>query len=269
MPELPEISNRAREMQAALVGKTITSITVIQPKSLNVPESEFKSALEGAIIQSVSCHGKWIFTETSGGWLLLNLGMGGEILLVPADNLPEKRRLVFTFDDRTALSVNFWWFGYAHYASPDGLTGHAMTSKLGPNATEVTADQLWDMIKTRRGRVKDFLLDQSNLSGIGNAYVHDILFLARLHPLQPLPSLTQDDVNRLSLAIQDGLQPSIAKGGAFYELSIYGEKGGFLFEDLLVAYKEGKSCPECGEVIVKLKTGSTSGFICPNHQALR
>jgi formamidopyrimidine-DNA glycosylase len=175
MPELPEITVRAREMKQELVGKTITDIEVIQPKSLNIPEDQFINALLGTKILDIFSNGKWVFIETTQGWLLLNLGMGGEILLTTRANLPEKRRLIFDFDDRSNLAVNFWWFGYAHYAPIDDLEGHAMTAKLGPNALDVSQDELRKLLDGRRGRIKSFLLDQSKIAGIGNAYIHDAL----------------------------------------------------------------------------------------------
>jgi len=266
MPELPEITCRAKEMKGALVGRTITTIDVIQPKSLNIPKDEFLTALTGAEILDVSNRGKWIFVETDKGWLLLNLGMGGEILLVPRDELPEKHRLVFGFDDGKCLSINFWWFGYAHYAPPDRLDEHKMTAKLGPNALDISMQDLREMIQGRRGRVKSFLLDQSKMAGIGNAYVHDILFTAGLHPLRTLNTLSDEEAERLAEGIQRGLAPSLEKGGAFYEVNIYGERGGFVMEDILIGYKEGQPCPDCGTAIEKIKTGSTSSFICSNCQ---
>lgn len=268
MPELPEITARACQMQALLVGKTITAVEVLQPKCLNVPEETFCQALAGARLLEVTARGKWILVETTQGWLLLSLGMGGEILLVTRDTLPEKYRLVFDFDDRTCLSVNFWWFGYAHYAAPGELDSHAMTAKLGPNALNVTADDLKAMFAGRRGRIKSFLLDQSRLAGIGNAYVHDILFLARLHPLRTVDTLTEAEVEGLVQAIHDGLQPSVDRGGAFYEVDLFGQKGGFTGDDILIGYKEGEACPSCGTTIEKIKTGSTTSFICPSCQPL-
>ena len=266
MPELPEITARARQMQESLVGKSITHIEVVQPKSLNVPEETFVEALTGAQIQNVTNHGKWLFVETTSGWLLINLGMGGEILLLTRDELPEKYRLVFDFDDGSSLSINFWWFGYAHYVPSGELESHQMTAKLGPNALDLTAEDLGQMLGGRRGRIKSFLLDQSKIAGIGNAYVHDILFLARLLPLRQINTLAEEDIERLASAIQDGLQPSVDKGGAYYEVNLYGEKGGFTGDDILIGYREGQPCPECGTEIIKIKTGSTSSFICPSCQ---
>ena len=107
MPELPEITVLARQMKAELIGKTIADMTIVQPKVLNVPEEEFRAALIGAQIRDVSHQGKWILVETTRGWLLLCLGMGGEILLTDRGNIPEKHRVLVDFEDGTLLMVNF------------------------------------------------------------------------------------------------------------------------------------------------------------------
>ena len=268
MPELPEITARAREMRQVLVGKTIVGVEVLQPKCLNVPEEVFVEALTGEQLLDVTHRGKWLFVETTGGWLLLNLGMGGEVLLVTPDTLPEKRRLIFDLADATCLTINFWWFGYAHYAPPGELDLHKMTAKLGPNALDLTAEDLRAIIRGRRGRVKSLLLNQSRVAGIGNFYIHDILFLARLHPLRTVDTLSGEEIDALWKAIREGLQPSVDKGGAFYETGLHGQKGGFTRDDILIAYREGEPCPVCGSTIEKIKTGSTSSFICPECQRL-
>lgn len=266
MPEIPEVSCRAKEMNDALIGYTIERIEIIQPKSLNIPESEFRDALEGAEILRVTNRGKWIFVETDKGWLLLNLGMGGEILLLPCSKLPEKRRGVFHFTHDECLSINFWWFGYVHYAPTDGLDQHQMTAKLGPNATQVGQRYLAEILSGRRGRIKSILLDQSKIAGIGNAYIHDILFLSKLHPLRAANSLSDSEIQTLQQSILKGLLPSMEKGGAFYEVNIHGQPGGFTMDDVLIGYKEGQTCPSCQDEILKIKTGSTSSFICPTCQ---
>lgn len=268
MPEAPEIASRSAEMNTALKNKVISSIEVIQPKCLNMSTEKFSSALVTAIIQEVTYHGKWIKVNTSRGWLLLNLGMGGEILLVTRKTMPEKYRVVFDFTDETCLAVNFWWFGYAFYAKQEGLYTIPMIARLGPNILDITLEDFIALLGNQKGktRVKALLLDQSRLAGIGNAYIHDILFLAQLHPNRLVASLSDIERIRLFHAIQDGLLPSLEKGGAFYETNLYGTKGGFLMDDILIGYKEGNACPRCGTSIVKIRTGSTSSFICPSCQ---
>lgn len=266
MPELPEIHCRAREMNDALVGRRIESIEVLQAKCLNVGVEAFEKGLVSAEILGVVHRGKWLFTETTQGHLLINMGMGGELLLVKRDELPEKRRVRFDLDDGKALAINFWWFGNTHYVAPGKLAEHSMTAKLGPNALDVSLDEFVQLLAGKRGRIKGFLLDQSKIAGIGNAYIHDILFRARLHPLRAVPAMSDADVARLHDAIRTELERSIEKGAAWYELSLHGERGGFTADDLIIGYREGKPCPECGTTIEKIRTGSTSSFVCPSCQ---
>ncbi|MFH1502833.1 MAG: DNA-formamidopyrimidine glycosylase family protein [Candidatus Eisenbacteria bacterium] len=269
MPELPEVASRAKEMQKLLVGRTIKDIEVLQPKCLNVTPRKFKSALTGAKLLETTYHGKWIFTKTTKGHLLLNFGMGAEAAVVPADELPEKRQVTIFFDDGTALPFRFWWFGHVHYVADGKLGSHKMSAKLGPNAIDIPKGEFREMLKGRRGSVKSFLLNQERIAGIGNAYSHDILFLARLHPDRKLDTLSESEVDGLWQAIRDGLIPSLKKRGAWYERDLKGRRGGFKMTDILVGYREGKPCPRCRTKVVKLKTGSTSTFICPKCQPLK
>jgi formamidopyrimidine-DNA glycosylase len=266
MPEIPEIASRAAEMRAALVGKTIRTLEVLQPKCLNLDAADLIAATQGALIEEVTHHGKWIKTRTDRGWLLINLGMGGEILLVTRQTLPAKYRLVIDFTDQTCLTLNFWWFGYFHFCALDQLHTHPMVAKLGPNILDLDEAQFSTLITGQKGRLKAFLLDQSKVAGIGNAYIHDILFLAKLHPNRVIANLGAEDIRRLYSGIHDGLRPSLAKGGAFYELTLHGQKGGFQMEDILIGYRENAPCPVCKTPIQKIKTGSTSTFICPRCQ---
>lgn len=268
MPELPEIKCRADEMNHALPGKQVKAIEVVQPKSLNIPSEEFSMALTNAIIQEVTYHGKWIKARTTSGWLLINMGMGGEILLTTREEMPAKYRLVLDFTDKTCLTINFWWFGYAYYTPLNSLDSISMIAKLGPNVIDLSLEDFSIHLRNQKPktRIKAFLLDQSRMAGIGNAYIHDILFLAGLHPLRTVSSLSIDDIEKLHSAIHAGLEPSIQKGGAFYEVNLYGVKGGFTMEDILVGYRAGSPCPNCGTLIEKIKTGSTSSFICPRCQ---
>lgn len=267
MPEYPEIACRTAEMNRLLTGKVISAIEVGQPKCLNVSPVEFAGSLTDARFEQFIQRGKWIEGRTDRGWLLLNMGMGGELLLTDRNRLPAKYRLIFDFTDQTCLVVNFWWFGYAHFAGLDSLANHSLTAKLGPNALELNEVEFADLLHGQKGRLKAFMLDQTRIAGIGNAYIHDILFLAKLHPLRTLSSLTADEVANLYAGMQKGLRTSLEKGGAFYESGLDGKKGGFLMEDILVGYREGQPCPVCQTQILKIKTGGTSSFICPSCQA--
>lgn len=270
MPESPEITARANEMNSTLVGKKITGLEVLQPKCLNLPVQEMQDLIQNATIKEVSHHGKWIKVKTDRGWLLINLGMGGELLLTSRNSLPPKLRIILDFQDETCLVINFWWFGYLHYESLENLYANKMLAKLGPDVLEISLDQFRGLLieSRKKVRIKPFLLDQSNLAGIGNAYIHDILFLAGLHPDRLVNSLRSEEIDLLYRCIQDSLRLSLSKGGAFYELTLFGDKGGFSMEDVLIGYKEGATCPHCGTIIQKIRTGSNQSFICPTCQPL-
>ena len=98
--------------------------------------------------------------------------------------------------------------------------------------------------------------------------LYQSLFLAGLHPLRTVNTLTDQDIEKLAKAIQQGLLPSIDKGSSNYELDLYGREGDFRIDDIIIGYKEDQPCPNSGTAIDKLKTGSTSSFICPQCQPL-
>ena len=221
MPELPEIKSRARELNTALHGKIISSAEVLQPASLNLSPEQFSENLKNKNVLEALSLGKWIQIRLENSWLLINLGMGGEILLLTRETLPEKVRTIIEFVDGTCLAINFWWFGYVHYVPEGELQNHKMFAKVGPEILDVDEELFRESLAGKRGRVKNFLLNQSNFSGIGNAYIHDILFLAKLHPLRSINTLSEAEISRLFTSISKGLVSSLNKGGAFYEVDIY------------------------------------------------
>jgi formamidopyrimidine-DNA glycosylase len=255
-------------MQKVLFGNTIKKIETLQPKCLNIPIAEFNKKVRLQTIENIIYRGKWILVQLQRGWICINMGMGGELLLVTPETLPKKHRIILSFMDGKFLSINFWWFGYVHYSKEDPTLSHPMISKLGPNVLDLTEKEFFQRISGQRKKLKAFLLDQTQVAGIGNAYIHDILFLAKLHPLRQIPTLTETEIKDLYHAIRAGLLPSLKKHGAFYELDLFGRKGRFQARDILIGYRENTPCPECGTKIVKIKTGGTSSFICPSCQTL-
>lgn len=263
MPEYPEIVNRAAEMQQVLQGLTIQSVSILQEKCLNLPEDEFIRQICGKTIQESTSHGKWIITRLSEGNLLLNLGMGGEILFVEQEeSLPEKKRVIFQFTNGTWLAINFWWFGYLHFMPEGKLGDHNMLSSLGPDVMQISQDDFLKLVSSSKQRIKALLLDQKKMAGIGNFYIHDILFKAKIHPMKPANLLDESQIKTLYACMREDLEHSAKNGGAFYEQNIWGGKGNFQMEELQVAYKEGTPCPVCKNEIKKLATGSNTSYLC-------
>lgn len=270
MPELPEIVVLSKQMRREVVGKTIAEVKVFQPKNLNISVEDFLDKIVGRRIFSVKDRGKWLFVALSGDLsLLINLGMGGDLLRFKSSNvLPKKYKFKMEFTDGSGFTIDFFWFGYIHLVAQESLQKHKMTGELGlsPLDDDFTLEYWKGLLSGRRGRVKFFLINQRRVAGIGNVYVQDILFKARLHPHRNINTLTDKKVEQLYASMREVLTKSVEKGGLAYERDFYGNKGGFSEEDFLVAYKTGKPCPLCSTLIKKIRTGSTASYICPKCQ---
>ncbi len=269
MAELPEIIIITNQMNEKIKGKFFKEIEIFQKKCLNCSLNRFISTVKSKRIEEISYSGKWFIIHMENGYILINLGMGGDMIyFTPKDCLPSKYQFKFLFEDGTGFTIRFWWFGYVHYVK--SLKDHNMTKDLGPSALHFSfsLDKFLQIMEKKKGFVKSFLLNQKNISGIGNFYIHDILFKAKIHPLKRVEDLSKEEKNTLYKAIRERLSLSLELGGADYELNFLGERGNFTADMYLIAYKEGKYCPECGTKIEKIKTGSNYSFICRNCQRL-
>ena len=265
MAELPEIKKISTQMHDTLRAKTIQTVSILQEKCANIPADEFQTRTAGAIVTDVRTKGKWIVTTLSNGeQILLSLGMGADILYFENESiLPDKYQIKLLFSDGSGYTARFWWFGKFLLASEDMLD-----IGVDPFDERFTLDYFANLLKGKKTQIKAFLMDQKNVGGIGNMYMHDILFGARLHPQRKISEMSGNDVERLYKSMLNVLNLSRSKGAFMYENDFFGQKGNYGMEDFLVGYKENQTCPVCGEKIVAIKTGSTSTFICPACQKL-
>jgi len=268
--ELPELTILGQQMAKEIVAKRIVDVEVTNPKCLNMSFERFRHIVVGKSIQAVESRGKWLFIKLESNQVILfNPGMGADVIhFKPDDKLPGKYQIKFTLHDGSGFTIRVWWFCYLHLMTADTLGEHKLTSKLGvaPLDKALTLVNFKNLLSNKRGMIKYFLLDQKNIAGIGNVYVQDILFNARIHPRRTIQSLTDSEINSLYESMQSVLRESIDLGGLAYERDFYGRKGGFGAEQFKIAYKAGKPCPACSTTIEKIKTGSTSSFICPKCQ---
>lgn len=269
MPELPEIINLSQQMNVEFRDKTVSNVQVIQEKCINMAADSFVGLVSGKRVESVTSKGKWVFMKLEQDvWLLINLGMGGDVILHENDRtLPEKYQLRMDFGDGRVLTFRFSWFGYVHVVNDRDMTSHKMTARLGITPlrdTEFTQEKFIGLLKGRKGAVKSFLMNQGSIAGIGNVYIQDILFRARIHPDRKLPTLTDAEKSALYRSIMETLEEAVKLRGLAYERDLYNQPGEF--KDFLVGYREGQRCPVCGTTIEKIRTGSTASYICPNCQ---
>ena len=270
MAELPEIMRLAGQMHRELKGKVIRNIDLCQEKCSNVSGEELGRRTTGARIASVTHRGKWVFTHLDNGeTMLLSLGMGGDVIFFTDEaQLPPKFQVKVTFADNTGYTVKFWWFGKFLLASHAELEKEPNTSAIAidPLDKAFSFEHFSELLTGRKIQIKTFLMDQKNIGGIGNMYMHDILFKGGIHPQRKISDMSKNDVAQLYNAMIDVLTFSVKKGAFALETDFYGGKGNYSPADFLVGYRENQPCPECQEKIVVIKTGSTSSYICPKCQ---
>jgi formamidopyrimidine-DNA glycosylase len=199
MPELPEISVIAEQMNKEITEKRIVEIEVKQPKTLNMPVPQFIETAKGRTVGNVTSKGKWIFMKLDPGYfMLINLGMGAQLhYFKPSTKLPEKYQFELTFSDKTGFTIHFSWFGYIHLLPETDLAKHKQTAELGisPLSEEFTLEHFRKLLGDRKAGIKSFLLNQKNIAGIGNVYIQDILFKAGLHPNRKISTLSEEEID--------------------------------------------------------------------------
>ncbi len=275
MPELPEVETMVRGLRPALAGRVLADVRVLDPFLLQgCGAEEFERRARGAEVIRVDRRGKWVVVSlaTRRGVIVIQPRMTGQFRLVPPDR-PEHVRLTFHPEGATTTV----WFcdnrrlgKIAWYAGPDEAED-AFGRSHGPDALEITRDELGVRLRRTTRGIKPTLMDQKVLAGIGNIYADEILFRSRLHPERPSHSLSRDEVGRLHEAIPAILAEAIAANGSSFDAgyrTVLGLEGGFLAQNAVYG-RGGEPCPGCGGPVLKTKIAGLIGrptHFCPSCQ---
>ncbi len=276
MPELPEVETVVRDLRPHVVGRTIVGATVRWRRTIALPSArEFAARIRGSRIVALTRRGKFLVfrlrprgRSESAQFLLVHLRMtGGFSIDAPGAPRDKHVRVIVTLDDgrevrfRDTRKFGRMWL----VDDPARVTG-----KLGPEPLELSAKEFAARFAKRRGHLKPLLLDQTFLAGLGNIYVDESLWYARLHPLRAAETLTRAERARLYRAIQRVLTRAIAVGGTSIDVMykrVNGASGGF--QDSLRAFdREKRPCRRCGTPIVKTVVGQRGTHYCPTCQTL-
>jgi formamidopyrimidine-DNA glycosylase len=274
LPELPEVQTIVDVLNAAGVpGCRIDSVSVRWPKTIatDTPET-FIHRLQGRVILEVWRRAKYIVFELSDKlWMLVHLRMTGRLELdAPADSSdPHIHVCLMLGDGRRLAYHDTRKFGRFYLTErPASILG-----TLGPEpfAAVFSAKYLALRLGRRQRRIKPLLLDQAFLSGLGNIYVDEALWLARIHPLRAANTLAWQEVRSLHRAIRSVLRQGIRNAGT----SLGGGKGNFASpqsvrgrnrSQLKVFRRTGQACCRCGHPIERITVGQRSTHICSRCQ---
>jgi len=191
-----------------------------------------------------------------------------ESLTSQVEKDPGQARMTNNNEDALLFYNDIRQFGWLHVVPTREADALPFFTSLGPEPlNNLTIKQFSNILSRSKAPIKQVLMDQTKLAGVGNIYANDALFHAGIHPLRPANELTETERKKLFMAVEYVLQEGITAGGASEEnfVNALGEKG-FYQERFLVYKQTGKPCKTCGTAIERIVIGGRGTFYCPNCQ---
>lgn len=289
MPELPEVETIVRDLDREVHNRTFLDVWT-DAGSLIKRESfeSFKKKIIGKKILKVRRRAKNILIDLSDNCVLLvHQKMTGHLLLgkwkleegkwvaekegpLSLDPMNRFLHVVFLLDDKRQLALSdARKFAKIELWKKEDLENSEEFLKIGPEPLneDFTFGKFEKLFEKKKGRIKQVLMDQNFIAGIGNIYASEILFEARVHPEDDVSRLTKDNLKKIYKATRRILEKSIElKGDSFSDFrTIYGEKG--RTQEIVKVYqKEGEKCYHCKGVVKRIVQGGRSSFFCPKCQ---
>jgi len=271
MPELPEVETVVRDLRAhGLEGAVIRDLVVRWPRTVaGLPPADFVKALRGRAVTGVTRRAKYIVLALDSGLrLLIHLRMTGKLRFAAAGEKPGPHdHVVVTLADARRLFFNDTRKFGRFRLCPEG---EDPLKDLGPEPLEATftADVLRARLAGKRRLLKPLLLDQTTVAGLGNIYVDEALWHARLHPERRADTLTKPEIRRLHQAICGVLRRAVENCGTTLgdgEANFYSVAGhrGRNAETLKVFRRDGQPCPRCGKTLERSVVGQRGTHVCP------
>lgn len=271
MPELPEVETIRRDLEPLVTGRTITGVEVdpaTLPLLAGTTFDVLESNLVGRTIKSLGRRGKYLLFELDDGrWFVAHLRMTGRLVWRPHNAPPEQyQRARLMLDNGCDLRwSDLRKFGtWRIYDRLDDLL-----AKLGPEPIDENFDlrTFRAALAGRTAPVKAVLLDQRRMAGLGNIYVDEALFQARIRPDTPAGELSSAAVKRLHQAVRDVLERGIEYRGASFRDYVDGQGNqGQQHMYVQVFRRDGKPCYTCGTIIQKTVVGGRGTHFCPRCQ---
>src|SRR5437588_5684739 len=276
MPELPEVETVRAQLAPAVIGRRLERVE-IRDSRLTRPEDPVVVAAElvGERVAALERRGKYlVFWFESGRGLLVHLRMTGGFRLAGGNGLPDDPyvRAVVTLDDGSDVAYrDVRRFGTWQLLEPDEVEPF-LGARLGeePLGRRFTARALGERLARRRAPIKAALLDQRTIAGMGNIYVDEALWRARIHPLRPAGDLTADEVAELTRAVKASLRAGIARQGAtLRDYATPNGRRGRMQTAFNVYGRGGEPCERCGTPIDKIRVAGRGTWYCPRCQRLK
>ena len=274
MPELPEVETIKEDLRELVVGSEIESAEILDASLVEQPSpEELIRRLKVVRITGARRRAKHLIVELEGGdSLVFQLKIGGQLLLVPPVEAPSTALMMILHLDgeRRLFLRDETRFSRVRLLDEEEL--RERLASIGPEPLEdgFDAGYLPGVIGNRKAQIKPLLLDQKVVAGIGNIYVDEILFDARLHPRRKANTLTEAEWGTLFEAIRKNLAAGVEHRGTTVRLyRDVLDRPGDHQNYLRVFEKQGERCVEgCGGVVVREKVGGRPTHYCPDCQSV-
>ncbi len=265
MPELPEVETVRRELEHAVVGKTISDVLVLHSMVIRgITPAAFKKGVTGSRITAVTRRGKLLIIQLSSGkFLTAHLKMTGQFLY---PGTGAQARVRFCFSGTDSMDFNDRRL-FAELRLLDDWRELSFVKALGPEPFDISADEFSRMLGAKTTKVKPLLMDQSFLSGVGNLYAAETLFRARIHPARPACRLSAEEKGRLFKELISTLKEAIRHNGSSIDqyVRISGLPGDYATHHKVYG-REGKPCVICGAPVSRITLGGRGTYLCSRCQ---
>ncbi len=272
MPEKPEVITVTKKLEKKLLGRVIKSVDVRYERMIDYPDvNTFKKNIINQKFNSFTTRGKWIVCELDKDYLLFHLRMEGKFFFRnKTDEYTKHEHVIFNLDNDEQLRfADVRKFGRVMLIPKDKLLTMKPYNELGLEVwdKDLTSSYLKEKFKNKRLPIKSLLLDQSIITGIGNIYADEILFLSKVNPLIEGSLLKDKDLNNIIKYSVEVLDKAVLEGGTTIR-SYTSEEGvtGNFQNNLYVHQREKEKCRICNSTIVKTRVGGRGTYFCPKCQ---
>ncbi len=267
MPELPEVECVCRHLKEHIVGKTINDVVINYEEMIMCDPKYFINNTKGTTILDVYRKGKFIiFKLNNQMYLLTHLRMEGKFFFEPANSLNSKHiHVYFDLDEYFLYYADTRKFGRMYLKREDELLNSEPLTNVGPDPYEIyqnkNYDYILDKFKNKKKPIKETLLDQSIVSGLGNIYVDEVLFRTSISPLRITSSITSDEVCELIEISVNVFNKSIALGGTTIKSFTSSRNHIGHYQDYLLVHTK-QVCPICKNKIIVTRIGGRGTYYC-------
>ena len=270
MPELPEVETTRLGLTPLLQGRRLRT-AVVRNRNLRWPvPRKLPELVAGRTIARLDRRSKYLLMDCGGAWLIFHLGMSGSLRVVPAELTPGPHDHVdLVLDNGRALRLHDPRRFGAVLWQPGAAADNKLLQGLAPEPleNEFSADWLFERTRGRTASIKNVLMDNRLVCGVGNIYANESLFRAGIHPVRAAGRIGQPRYVKLVDEIRATLRAAIEAGGSTLRDFVHADGSpGYFQQSYFVYGRAGEQCLKCGTPIKTVRIGQRSAFYCPSCQ---